>query len=53
MEILRKEKYFEYMGAVDSNVLSTHEVKQENIDKAKEDLVNGNLKLVLSISINI
>lgn len=31
-----KEKYFEYMGAVDSNILSVHELKQENIDDARQ-----------------
>lgn len=35
-----KEKYFEYMGTVDSNVLSTHEVKQENIDDARQKTLN-------------
>ncbi len=35
-----KEKYFEYMGAVDSNVLSTHEVKQENIDDVRQKTLN-------------
>lgn len=35
-----KEKYFEYMGAVDSNILSVHELKQENIDDARQKTLN-------------
>lgn len=35
-----KDKYFEYMGTVDSNVLSIHVVQQKNINDVREKTLN-------------